>query len=136
MNSFRFKFSLPTNFDDSFHLDILKEALLRAIHDIDATFSKASCIIEFDAFLLVCTTVLACIISLIFFLLIFFHAIVMKEASKNNLDSGSTATVALMADGQILAANIGDSKALLCSEKFQSPAEAKGLKPRQPKIKS
>jgi serine/threonine protein phosphatase PrpC len=60
----------------------------------------------------------------------------MKEASKNNLDSGSTATVALMADGQILAANIGDSKALLCSEKFQSPAEAKGLKPRQPRIKS
>lgn len=87
LNFERFKFSLPTNFDDSFHLDILKEALLRAIHDIDATFSK--------------------------------------EASKNNLDSGSTATVALMADGQILAANIGDSKALLCSEKFQSPAEAK-----------
>ncbi|KAL9357866.1 hypothetical protein Peur_051119 [Populus x canadensis] len=87
LNFERFKFSLPTNFDDSFHLDILKEALLRAIHDIDATFSKAT--------------------------------------SKNNLDSGSTATVALMADGQILAANIGDSKALLCSEKFQSPAEAK-----------
>ncbi|KAJ6306595.1 hypothetical protein OIU78_021836 [Salix suchowensis] len=87
LNFERFKFSLPTNFDDSFHLDILKEALLRAIHDIDATFSK--------------------------------------EASRNNLDSGSTATVALMADGQILVANIGDSKALLCSEKFQSPAEAK-----------
>ncbi|CAK7346523.1 unnamed protein product [Dovyalis caffra] len=69
LNFERFKFSLPTNVDDSFHLDILKEALLRAIHDIDAAFSKAN--------------------------------------------------------GRILAANIGDSKALLCSEKFQSPAEAK-----------
>lgn len=52
----------------------------------------------------------------------------MKEASRRNLDSGSTATVILIADGQILVANIGDSKAFLCSEKFQSPEEAKGLK--------
>ena len=29
------------------------------------------------------------------------------------------ATVVLIADGQILVANIGDSKAFLCSEKFQ-----------------
>ncbi|KAK4848290.1 hypothetical protein QYF36_011360 [Acer negundo] len=87
LNFKRFKFSLPVNFDDSFHLEILKEALLRAIHDIDATFSK--------------------------------------EASRYNLDSGSTATVVLIAEGQILVANVGDSKALLCSENFQSPAEAK-----------
>ncbi|GAY55738.1 hypothetical protein CUMW_166470 [Citrus unshiu] len=66
----RFKFSLPDIFDDSFHLEILREALKK-------------------------------------------------------LDSGSTATVVLIAEGQILVANIGDSKALLCSEKFQSPAEAK-----------
>lgn len=50
----------------------------------------------------------------------------MKEASRKNLESGSTATVILLADGQILVANIGDSKAFLCSQKFQSPAEAKG----------
>lgn len=50
----------------------------------------------------------------------------MKEAHKNNLVSGSTATVILLADAQILVANIGDSKAFLCSENFQSPAEAKG----------
>lgn len=50
----------------------------------------------------------------------------MKEAHKYNLVSGSTATVILLADAQILVANIGDSKAFLCSEKFQSPAEAKG----------
>lgn len=50
----------------------------------------------------------------------------MKEASRNNLGSGTTATVILIADGQILVANVGDSKAILCSEKFHSPAEAKG----------
>ncbi|KAK5810908.1 hypothetical protein PVK06_026225 [Gossypium arboreum] len=87
LNFERFKFSIPENLDDSFHLGILKEALLRAIHDIDATFSK--------------------------------------EASRNNLASGSTATIILIADGQILVANIGDSKAILCSEKFHSPSEAR-----------
>ncbi|XP_031287144.1 uncharacterized protein LOC116145851 isoform X3 [Pistacia vera] len=87
LNFERFKVSFPANFDDSFHLEILKEALLRAIHDIDAAFSK--------------------------------------EASRKNLDSGSTATVVLIVEGQILAANVGDSKALLCSEKFRSPGEAK-----------
>lgn len=51
----------------------------------------------------------------------------MKEASRYNLDSGTTATIIVIAEGQILVANVGDSKALLCSEKFQSPAEAKGL---------
>ncbi|TYK30102.1 putative protein phosphatase 2C 51 isoform X2 [Cucumis melo var. makuwa] len=83
----RLKYLLPADFDDDFHLEILKEALLRAIQDVDKTFSK--------------------------------------EAHKNNLVSGSTATVILLADAQILVANIGDSKAFLCSEKFQSPAEAK-----------
>ncbi|KAL0725229.1 hypothetical protein Bca4012_039828 [Brassica carinata] len=79
--------SLPLNFDDSLHLDIIKEALLRAIHDIDATFTK--------------------------------------EASNRKLNSGSTATVALFADGQLMVASIGDSKALLCSEKFETPEEAR-----------
>lgn len=51
----------------------------------------------------------------------------MKEAFKRHLESGTTATVILLVDDQILAANIGDSKALLCSEKVQSPADAKGL---------
>lgn len=87
LNFERFKFSVPEIFYDSFHLDILKKALLRAIHDIDATFSK--------------------------------------EASGKKIDSGSTATIVLIADDQILAANIGDSKAFLCSEKFYSPEEAK-----------
>ncbi|KAK4273099.1 hypothetical protein QN277_021562 [Acacia crassicarpa] len=85
----RFENKLLANFDDSFHLEILKEALLRAIHDIDAKFSE--------------------------------------EASRSNLDSGSTATTVLIADDKILVANIGDSKAFLCSEKFQSPMEAKAL---------
>ncbi|KAI3979807.1 hypothetical protein MKX01_013902 [Papaver californicum] len=47
------------------------------------------------------------------------------DVQRNNLDSGSTATVVLIVDGQILVANIGDSKALLCSEKLQSAKEIK-----------
>lgn len=83
----RIKFTLSTIFDGAFHLEILKESLLRAIDDIDAAFSK--------------------------------------EASRYNFDSGSTAAVILIADSQILAANVGDSKAFLCSEIFQTPLEAK-----------
>lgn len=83
----RIKFSLSTIFDGAFHLEILKESLLKAIDDIDAAFYK--------------------------------------EASRYGFDSGSTATVILMADSQILAANVGDSKAFLCSEMFQPPPEAK-----------
>ncbi|XP_048138780.1 uncharacterized protein LOC115752001 isoform X2 [Rhodamnia argentea] len=49
----------------------------------------------------------------------------MKDASKYNLGSGSTATVVLTVDGQFLVANVGDSKAFLCSEKFQSPEDAR-----------
>ncbi|XP_065861085.1 uncharacterized protein [Euphorbia lathyris] len=87
LNFDRSNFFVPEKFDDSFHLRVLKEALMRAIHDIDATFSMAT--------------------------------------SRKNLDSGSTATIVLIADAHILVANVGDSKALLCSEKFQSPAEAR-----------
>lgn len=83
----RLKWVLPEIFDGSFHMEILKESLLRAIHDIDATFSK--------------------------------------EAFRNNLDSGSTANIVLIVDNQILVSNVGDSKAMLCSEKFQSPQEIK-----------
>ncbi|MFS7975760.1 putative protein-serine/threonine phosphatase, protein kinase CMGC-GSKL family [Helianthus anomalus] len=83
----RIKFTLSTIFNGDFHLEILKESLLKAIDDIDASFCK--------------------------------------EASRYNFHSGSTATVILIADSQILAANVGDSKAFLCSETFQSPPEAK-----------
>ncbi|XP_057460951.1 probable protein phosphatase 2C 51 isoform X2 [Actinidia eriantha] len=41
------------------------------------------------------------------------------EAFNNRYVSGSTATVILLVDGQILVANVGDSKALLCSEKIK-----------------
>ncbi|KAK7393502.1 hypothetical protein VNO78_22060 [Psophocarpus tetragonolobus] len=83
----RFQNTFSPKFDDSFHLEILKEGLLRAVHDIDAKFSE--------------------------------------EASRNNLHSGSTAAIVLVANDKILVANIGDTKAILCSEKFQSPREAK-----------
>ncbi|XP_051181071.1 uncharacterized protein [Lolium perenne] len=68
----------PAILDRSFHMEILKESLLRAVQDIDLTFSK--------------------------------------EALRKKFDSGSTATVVLIADGQIITANLGDSKAFLCSE--------------------
>lgn len=50
----------------------------------------------------------------------------MKDASSYNLNSGTTVTVVLLADAQILVANLGDSKAFLCSEVYQPPSEAKG----------
>ncbi|CAA2974745.1 uncharacterized protein LOC111411818 isoform X2 [Olea europaea var. sylvestris] len=83
----RFKVTLSEILDGLFPFEILREALLRAIHDIDAAFSK--------------------------------------DASTNNVKSGTTAAVILVADSQILVANIGDSKAFLCSEVYQSPSEAK-----------
>ncbi|KAF6173384.1 hypothetical protein GIB67_027079 [Kingdonia uniflora] len=90
------KWMLSEIFEEAFHMEILKKSLLRAIHDVDATFSKAS------------------IASSIF-----------GEALRRNVDSGSTATVVLIVDGQILVANVGDSKALLCSEKMMSPQEVR-----------
>jgi serine/threonine protein phosphatase PrpC len=41
---------------------------------------------------------------------------IMQEASQKHFESGSTATVVLIVDGKIIAANVGDSKAFLCSE--------------------
>lgn len=84
-DSGRYKWTFPAILDDAFHLEILKKSLLKAVHDIDVTFSK--------------------------------------EASRNSLVSGSTATIILIADGQVLTANLGDSKALLCSEKVRSTYE-------------
>ncbi|CAI9107759.1 OLC1v1007201C5 [Oldenlandia corymbosa var. corymbosa] len=83
----RLKLDLSTIGDESFHLEILKEALLRALHDIDVAFTM--------------------------------------DALRYNFHSGSTAAVILIADHQILVANVGDSKAFLCSEIHQSPFEAK-----------
>lgn len=88
LNIGRLKLTVSSIIDQSFHLEILREALLRAIDDIDSAFSR-------DAF-------------------------------RHNFGSGSTATVILMAENQILVANIGDSKAFLCSEEFKSQEESKG----------
>ena len=51
----------------------------------------------------------------------------MKEAHKYHLDSGSTATVILIVDSKVLVANVGDSKALICSEQYLPPTDAKGM---------
>ncbi|XP_057517560.1 uncharacterized protein LOC130798539 isoform X2 [Amaranthus tricolor] len=74
-------------YGESFHLEILKEALLKTIADIDTIFSR--------------------------------------EAHKYHLDSGSTATVILIVDSKVLVANVGDSKALICSEQYLPPTDAK-----------
>lgn len=46
--------------------------------------------------------------------------ITLQEAFQNNFESGSTAAVVLIVNGEILAANVGDSKILLCSEDSES----------------
>ncbi|KAK9997645.1 hypothetical protein SO802_022331 [Lithocarpus litseifolius] len=46
--------------------------------------------------------------------------ICIQEAFEKRIFSGSTATMALLVDGKILIANVGDSKALLCTKKIQS----------------
>ncbi|XP_057863607.2 uncharacterized protein LOC131071684 isoform X2 [Cryptomeria japonica] len=81
--------------EDSMYRMILKEALLRALYDIDIAFSN--------------------------------------EAFRNNLNSGSTASVVLKADEYVLVANIGDSKALLCSACSNLPEKLRGAQWRKRK---
>lgn len=50
-----------------------------------------------------------------------------QVALENNHFSGSTATIILMFDRQILVANVGDSKAFLFSDKIQSGQGTEGL---------
>ncbi|KAK3041220.1 hypothetical protein RJ639_028480 [Escallonia herrerae] len=69
---------LPAHDEESVR-GILKEAALRAIHDIEIEFTS--------------------------------------EALKNNYNVGSTATIAMLLDGRILVANVGDLKVLLCSNR-------------------
>ncbi|KAJ0974080.1 hypothetical protein J5N97_016045 [Dioscorea zingiberensis] len=71
------------------------------------------------------------VIPVLFFLLAFVWQA--AEALARGLESGSTAIIILIADGQILAVNVGDSKAILCSEDLH-PHASKGyasrLRPR------
>ncbi|XP_031287166.1 probable protein phosphatase 2C 51 [Pistacia vera] len=74
----QFQGEFTANDSESLQLEVIKEALLSTIYDIDAKFTQ--------------------------------------EAVKNNLLSGSTATVIVLFDGKILVANVGDSKAIIFSE--------------------
>jgi len=58
----------------------------------------------------------------------------MQVASKKPLLAGATATAALIVDGQLLVANVGDSKALLCSEKIPSGNNGDGNEARMVKF--
>ncbi|KAL2934488.1 putative protein phosphatase 2C 51 [Bienertia sinuspersici] len=62
--------------------ELIQEAILLTIHDIDSTFSQV--------------------------------------ALKRHLLAGTTATIALLMDNELVVANVGDSKALLCSEKLHN----------------
>ncbi|TXG63715.1 hypothetical protein EZV62_010709 [Acer yangbiense] len=96
---------------ESLHLEVLKQALLSSIHDIDTKFTQAS------------ITLLSCalLLSMILIVLALDNlCVALQEAVDNNFFSGSTATVVVMFNGLILVANVGDSKALLFSEKIQS----------------
>lgn len=50
-----------------------------------------------------------------------------QMASKKQLLGGTTATVAIIVDSQLLVGNVGDSKALLCSEKIPSGDNGDGI---------
>ncbi|XP_039114783.1 uncharacterized protein LOC120250083 isoform X4 [Dioscorea cayenensis subsp. rotundata] len=88
----RSRWMFPIVFERSFHMLMLKESLLRAIHDIEETFSE--------------------------------------EALSKDFESGSTAIIILIADGHILTANIGDSKAIMCSEDPHHSSEVNSSKLR------
>ncbi|KAG8376129.1 hypothetical protein BUALT_Bualt09G0031200 [Buddleja alternifolia] len=77
--------------------EILKEALLKTIKNIDIEITKATIFSDQNL-----------------------PSKFIQEAVKKNLASGTTAVIALLVDNQILVANVGDSKALLCSKDAQS----------------
>ncbi|CAA6658507.1 unnamed protein product [Spirodela intermedia] len=52
-----------------------------------------------------------------------------QEASRKSLESGSTATIVLIVEGEILVANVGDSKAVMCSESRHHPELTKDHHP-------
>ena len=83
--------------EDSMYRTILKEALLRAVFDIDIAFTN--------------------------------------EALISDLQSGSTASIVLKANEYVLVANIGDSKAFLCTECSNLPEQLRGASWREHKRK-
>ncbi|KAK3003296.1 hypothetical protein RJ639_018520 [Escallonia herrerae] len=108
---------VPEMTSEEHQMVILKGALLRTIHDIDAAFTKARGIyvLSFNGSSIRLNK--SDVITILPWFSLF-----SQEAFKKNLAAGSTAIVALLFDGRILASNVGDSKAFLCS----SQTEAEG----------
>jgi serine/threonine protein phosphatase PrpC len=46
--------ALPAILDRSFHMEVLKESLLRAVHDVDLTFSKEGVILTYKLNCITC----------------------------------------------------------------------------------
>ncbi|GER29698.1 ATP-dependent RNA helicase SUB2 [Striga asiatica] len=91
---------LSAIFDESFPFKLSKEALLSANRDIDASFCK----VKFMYLMMYYTCFIICTDENIY---------IVKDASKYNINYGTTATVVvvLLADNQMLVANLGDRKA-------------------------
>ncbi|XP_021770295.1 probable protein phosphatase 2C 51 [Chenopodium quinoa] len=73
---------LRRRMNESKTMEIIQEAVLLAVHNIDLTFSEV--------------------------------------ALRKHLLSGTTATIAILVDNELLIANVGDSKAFLCLEMIQT----------------
>ncbi|XP_078429924.1 putative protein phosphatase 2C 76 [Wolffia australiana] len=95
----RFEWTDQGSLDRKSLFEILRESLLRAIHDIDAIFTKEG----------------------------YFSPNLVSEAARKSIESGSTAIIVLIVEGQVLVANVGDSKAILCSETLYYQDERKDV---------
>ena len=87
-------------------LKVFEGAIRLIIHVIDSTFSHVS--------FMVSVIKLAYIFPVIFGSKVL-KFLTMQMASKKQLLGGTSATVSLIVDHQVLVGNVGDSKALLCS---------------------
>ncbi|KAK4341886.1 hypothetical protein RND71_037702 [Anisodus tanguticus] len=108
---YKFMRKLNNSIEQSSNLkELLKSSLVTTIIDIDAEFSEARTQL------------------LLIFLLCDFNFLLFNDLhySKRHRYTGSTAVVALIYNNHVLVANVGDSKAFLCSQKKISQEAGEG----------